>query len=122
MKLAISANAILTNSVNYCKWTQMYFEEMCVALKREDAVQNGQLSDGTKALLLFNLPMGYARLKARFEVDNAQIDDERDTLLRLMDRLSVEQYIKLAENILTPYCHLEFDEASLERLDKLVHS
>lgn len=100
----------------------MYFEQMCDALKREEAIQNGQLSDETKALLLFNLHMGYNRLKARFEVDNTQIDDERDTLVRLMDILSVKQYIELAENILTPYCHIEFDEASLEKLDKLGYS
>lgn len=122
MKLAISANAILDNAVNYCKWTQMYFEEMCVALMREEATQNGQLSDETKALLSFNLPMGYNRLKARFEVDNAQMDDEEDTLVRLMDTLSAKRYIELAESILTPYCHIEFDEATLEKLDKLGYS
>lgn len=119
MKLAISTNAILDNAVNYCKWTQMYFEEMCVALMREEATQNGQLSDETKALLSFNLPMGYNRLKSRFDVDNRQMDDEEETLVRLMDTLSADQYVALAKAILTPYQHLEFDEASLERLDKL---
>lgn len=119
MKLAITSKPLSASAIHYCEWTQMYFEKMCVALKRKSAIQNGHLNNDTKELLLYGLPMGYSRLKSRFEVDSVQMDDEEDTLVRLMDTLPVEQYIELAINILTPYCHIEFDEASLERLDKL---
>lgn len=119
MKLAIAIKPISASAIHYCEWTQMYFEEMCVALKRKSAIQNGHLNNETKELLLYCLPMGYTRLKSRFEVNSVQMDDEEDTLVRLMDTLPAEQYIELAINILTPYCHIEFDEATLEKLDKL---
>lgn len=119
MKLAINSKSLSAPAIHYCKWTQMYFEQMCEALERKDTIQNGQISARTRDLLLYGLPMGYHRLKSRFEVDNAQMDDEEDTLVRLIDTLSADQYVALAKTILTPYRHLEFDEASLERLDKL---
>lgn len=122
MKLAIAIKPISASAIHYCEWTQMYFKQMCDALKRKGTIQNGHLNNNTKELLLCGLPMGYSRLKSRFEVDSVQMNDEEDTLVRLMDTLSVKQYIELAENILTPYCHIEFDEASLEKLDKLSSS
>lgn len=122
MKLAITSKPLSASTIHYCEWTQMYFEEMCVALERKDVIQNGHISAHTRGLLLDGLPMGYSRLKSRFEVDNVQMDDEEETLVRLIDTLSADQYVALAKAILTPYRHLEFDEASLERLDKLVHS
>lgn len=42
-----------------------------------------------------------------------------DTLVRLIEVLSAEQFVELAKIMLTPYRHLEFDEASKELLDKL---
>ena len=122
MKLAITSKPLSAPAIHYCEWTQMYFEEMCVALERKDVIQNGYISAHTRDFLLHGLPMGYTRLKSRFDVDNRQMDDEEETLVRLIDTLSADQYVALAKAILTPYRHLEFDEASLERLDKLVHS
>ena len=122
MKLAIAIKPISASAIHYCEWTQMYFEQLCVALNRKSAIQNGHLNNDTKELLLCGLPMGYSRLKSRFEVDSVQMDDEEDTLVRLIDTLPSEQYIELAINILTPYCHIEFDEATLEKLDKLGYS
>ena len=47
------------------------------------------------------------------------MNDEEDTLIRLINILSAEQYVELANSILAQYCHIEFDEASLEKLNKL---
>ena len=119
MKLTLTTKSVPSSAIYYCEWTQAYFEEMCVILEYKNAVQNGRLNDQVKKLLLRDISAGYARLKSRFDVDKTQMDDEADTLLRLINTLSGEQYVELAKNILTPYRHLEFDEASLERLDKL---
>lgn len=120
MKLAITAT--LHNpafAVHYCEWTQQYFTEICEILSRNDIIQNGHFSDDITKTLLWDIREGYARLKTRFDVDETQMNDEEDTLVRLINILSAEQYVELANSILAQYCHIEFDEASLEKLNKL---
>lgn len=120
MKLAITAT--LHNpafAVHYCEWTQQYFTEICEILSRNDIIQNGNFGDDIKKILLRDIRAGYTRLKSFFDVDETQMNDEEDTLVRLINTLSAEQYIELANSILTQYCHIEFDEASLEKLNKL---
>ena len=120
MKLAITATLHnLAFAVHYCEWTQQYFTEICEILSRNDIIQNGNFGDDIKKILLRDIREGYTRLKSFFDVDKTQMNDEEDTLVRLINILSAEQYVELAENILTPYCHIEFDEASLEKLNKL---
>ena len=120
MKLAITATPHnLAFAVHYCEWTQQYFTEICEILSRNDIIQNGHFSDDIKKILLRDIREGYTRLKSFFDVDKTQMNDEEDTLVRLINILSAEQYVELAESILTPYCHIEFDEASLEKLNKL---
>ena len=120
MKLAITATLHnLAFAVHYCEWTQQYFTEICEILSRNDIIQNGNFGDDIKKILLRDIREGYTRLKSFFDVDKTQMNDEEDTLVRLINTLSAEQYIELAESVLTPYCHIEFDEASLEKLNKL---
>ena len=120
MKLAITATPHnLAFAVHYCEWTQQYFTEICEILSRNDIIQNGNFGDDIKKILLRDIREGYTRLKSFFDVDKTQMNDEEDTLVRLINILSAEQYIELAESLLTPYCHIEFDEASLEKLNKL---
>lgn len=120
MKLAITATPHnLAFAVHYCEWTQQYFTEICEILSRNDIIQNGHFGDDIKKVLIFDIRAGYTRLKSRFDVDETQMNDEEDTLVRLINILSAEQYIELANSILTQYCHIEFDEASLEKLNKL---
>lgn len=66
MKLAITSKPLSAPAIHYCEWTQMYFEEMCVALERKDVIQNGHISARTRDFLLHGLPMGYNSFKISF--------------------------------------------------------
>lgn len=111
----------LTNGAPYwCEWTQMYFTEVYDILGRKDIFEkNGSLDTDTKASLENRIWMGYQRMKSRFEVDEAQMDDEKDTLLRMRDILPPQEYIKMAKLIIEPYTKLELDQKSLDRLKSL---
>lgn len=103
----------------YCEWTQQYFDNACERLERPGIIKNGKLDVDVEENVLRDIKMGYSRLKTRFDVEYGQMNDEMDTLVRMIKILPAEQFIELAEIMLTPYRHLEFDEASKELLDKL---
>lgn len=103
----------------YCEWTQQYFDNACKTLKCADIIKNRTLDRRVKDEVLRDIKMGYSRLKTRFDVDYEQMNDEMDTLVRLIEVLPAEQFVELTKIMLTPYRHLEFDEASKELLDKL---
>lgn len=111
----------LTNGAPYwCKWTQMYFTEMYDRLERKNIFEkDGSLDEDIKELLKSDVLMGYSRLNSRFNMDEGQMEDERETLLRLMNILPAQEYIKMAKLIIEPYTKLELDKKSLDRLKSL---
>lgn len=85
MKLHVDENHISRTSIYYPEWTEQYFVRVQNDLKSDSSNENKKTNAIIKNRIVNNLADGYARLKTRFMMDNAQIDDEYDTLIRMID-------------------------------------
>lgn len=116
MKLHINMNNITRESVCYPEWTQMYFVRVQNNLKSGLSKESEKTNTIIKEHIVRNLTNGYERLKTRFNVDMTQLDDEYDTLIRMIDIMSYGEYRQFASLVIAPYQHLEFDDDSLNIL------
>ena len=116
MKLHVDENNISRTSIYYPEWTEQYFVRVQNDLKPNSSNENKKTNAIIKNRIVNNLTEGYVRLKTRFMMDNTQIDDEYDTLIRMIDIMSYGQYCNFASCIIEPYQHLEYDDDSLNIL------
>lgn len=118
MKLHINEDNLTPGSAYYPEWTAMYFvkvhNNLIPNLSKEDEKTNARI----KSNIVRNLTEGYERLKTRFVVDIAQVDDEYDTLIRMIDIMPYGQYREFASLVIEPYQNLEFDEDSPDIIRK----
>lgn len=119
MKLHINENNITDCSIHYPEWTQMYFVQANNSLKPNLSEESEKTSPAIKKRIVSNLTEGYVRLKARFDVEIVQMDDEYDTLVRMIDIMPYGEYRQFASLVIAPYQHLEYDDDSLKRLEEL---
>lgn len=120
MIISVRKGQLTAGAPYWCEWTQRYFTEAYDTLKRSDSYTvEGSLDTDAKESLRCRYTMGYSRMTTRFDVDEKQMRDEEDTLIRLMDVLPTQKYVKMALMIIEPYTSLEFDEASLDRINQM---
>lgn len=119
MKLHINEDNITRNSVYYPKWTQMYFTTL---LKLVNMPESIGANDSFTHIALEEINRyvygSYNRLAVRFEVDNEQIEDEKETLIRMLETMPANEYKALVNLLVEPYCHIELDEESQKAIEE----
>ena len=96
-------------SKHFVDWTQREFKELLRSIRTAKVKEDGTFDVYSKALITDLAVSCYRCLWGRFELDKAMIEDEKATILRLLDTLSAEQFCSFAEITFEPYINLESD-------------
>ena len=96
-------------SKHFVDWTQREFKELLRSIRTAKVKKDGTFDVYSKALITDLAVSCYRCLWGRFELDKAMIEDEKATILRLLDTLSAEQFCSFAEIAFEPYINLESD-------------
>lgn len=96
-------------SKHFVDWTQREFKELLRSIRTAKVKEDGTFDVYSKALITDLAVSCYRCLWGRFELDKAMIEDEKATILRLLDTLSAEQFCSFAEIAFEPYINLESD-------------
>ena len=99
-------NLILKHFVD---WSQREFKELLRLICTVKIKKDGTFDVYSKALITDLIISCYRCLLGRFELDKAMIEDEKATVLRLLDALPAEQFCSFAEIAFEPYINLETD-------------
>lgn len=93
-------------------WTKSEFEELVRFTKRARVKKDGTFYKRDKEMINDKTIAYYRAFMGRFELDKVMIEDERDTVLRMLHSLPAEQFRNFAEITFDPYANLE-DSASI---------
>ena len=96
-------------SKHFVDWTQREFKELLRSIRTAKVKKDGTFDVYSKALITDLAVSCYRCLWGRFELDKAMIEDEKATILRLLDTLSAEQFCSFAKIAFEPYINLESD-------------
>lgn len=96
-------------SKHFVDWTQREFKELLRSISTAKVKEDGTFDVYSKALIADLVVSCYRCLCGRFELDKTMIEDERVSVLRLLDMLSAEQFCSFAEIAFEPYINLESD-------------
>lgn len=90
-------------------WTKREFEDLLCRTQHARIKKDGTFYKNDKNLINNFIITYYNALIRRFEVDVAMVEDEKATVLRLLDALSAEQFCSFAEIAFEPYINLGSD-------------
>lgn len=93
----------------FVDWTKSEFEELVRLTKKARVKKDGTFYKRDKEVINYKTVSYYRALWGRFELDKAMIEDERATVLRLLDTLPAGQFCSFAETTFEPYINLEND-------------
>ena len=96
-------------SKHFVDWSQREFKELLRSIRTAKVKEDGTVDVYSKALITELAVSCYRCLWGRFELDKVMIEDEKATVLRLLDTLSAEQFCSFAEIAFEPYISLETD-------------
>ena len=90
-------------------WTKREFEDLLCSTQHARIKKDGTFYKNDKNLINNCIITCYRALIRRFEVDVAMIEDEKATVLRMLDTLPAEKFRYFAEIAFEPYINLETD-------------
>ncbi len=90
-------------------WTKREFEDLLCSTQHARIKKDGTFYKNDKNLINNCIITCYRALIRRFEVDVAMIEDEKATVLRMLDTLPAEKFRYFAEIAFEPYINLESD-------------
>ena len=90
-------------------WTKREFEELVRLIKKARVKKDGTFYKRDKEVINDVTATYYRALWGRFELDKAMIEDERATVIRMLNSLPAEQFRAFAEITFEPYINLESD-------------
>lgn len=90
-------------------WTKREFEDLLRLTKKARVKKDGTFYKRDKDVINNTTVTCYRALIRRFEVDVAMIEDEKATVLRMLDMLPAEKFRYFAEIAFEPYINLESD-------------
>ena len=90
-------------------WTKREFEDLLCSTQHARIKKDGTFYKNDKNLINNCIITCYRALIRRFEVDVAMIEDEKTTVLRMLDTLPAEKFRYFAEIAFEPYINLESD-------------
>ncbi len=96
-------------SKRFVDWTQREFKELLRSICTAKIKEDGTFDVYSKPWITDLIISCYRCLLGRFELDKAMIEDEKATVLRLLDALPAEQFCSFAEIAFEPYINLETD-------------
>ena len=88
-------------------WTRREFEDVLCRTKHAKIKKDGTFYKNDKNLINNFIITSYNSLIRRFEVDVAMVEDEKATVIRMLDTLSAEKFRTFAEIAFEPYINLE---------------
>ena len=94
-------------SKHFVDWTQREFKELLRSIRTAKVKEDRTFDVYSKALITDLAVSCYRCLWGRFELDRVMIEDEKATVLRLLDALPAEQFCSFAEITFEPYINLE---------------
>ena len=93
----------------FVNWTKSEFEELARLTKKARVKKDGTFYKRDKEVINNRTVIHYRALLGRFELDKAMIEDEKATVLRMLDTLPAEKFRYFAEITFEPYINLETD-------------
>ena len=93
----------------FVNWTKREFEDLLCSTQHARIKKDGTFYKNDKNLINNCIITCYRALIRRFEVDVAMIEDEKATVLRMLDTLPAEKFRYFAEITFEPYINLETD-------------
>ena len=93
----------------FVNWTKSEFEELVRLIKKARVKKDGTFYKRDKEVINDVTATYYRALWGRFELDKAMIEDERATVIRMLNSLPAEQFRAFAEITFEPYINLESD-------------
>ena len=90
-------------------WTRGEFEDLLCRTQHARIKKDGTFYKNDKNLINNFIITSYNALIRRFEVDVAMIEDEKATVLRMLDTLPAEKFRYFAKIAFEPYINLEAD-------------
>lgn len=123
-RLSKSAFEMLSGSAKrnvplYPEWTQMYFTALYDLVNSPDSIgASGSFTNIATKEIENNVYGGFNRLAIRFEVDKEQVEDEKETLIRMLPILPADEYKALVNLLVKPYCHIELDKDSQKAIEE----
>ena len=97
------------SETTFIDWTKREFEDLLCRTKHARIKKDGTFYKNDKNLINNFIITSYNALIRRFEVDVAMIEDEKATVLRMLDTLPAEKFRYFAEIAFEPYINLESD-------------
>ena len=94
---------------NVAGWTKRDFEDLLHKTQNARIKKDGTFYKYDKQLINDCVITFYRALIRRFEVDVAMVEDEKATVLRMLDTLPAEKFRYFAEIAFEPYINLETD-------------
>lgn len=88
-------------------WTKSEFKELIRLTKKAKVKKDGIFYKRDKAMINDMTIAYYRAFMGRFELDKVMIEDERDTVLRMLHSLPAEQFRNFVEITFEPYTNLE---------------
>ena len=88
-------------SKHFVDWSQREFKELLRSIRMAKIKEDGTFDVCSKALITDLIISCYRSLWGRFELDKAMVEDEKATVLRLLDALHAEQFCSFAESLLS---------------------
>lgn len=97
------------SETTFIGWTKREFEDLLCRTQHARIKKDGTFYKNDKNLINNFIITSYNALIRRFEVDVAMIEDEKATVLRMLDALPAEQFCSFAGIAFEPYINLETD-------------
>lgn len=97
------------SETTFIGWTKREFEDLLCRTQHARIKKDGTFYKNDKNLINNFIITSYNALIRRFEVDVAMIEDEKATVLRMLDTLPAEQFCSFAEIAFESYINLETD-------------
>ena len=97
------------SETTFIDWTKREFEDLLCRTQHARIKKDGTFYKNDKNLINNFIITSYNALIRRFEVDVAMIEDERATVLRMLDTLPAEKFRYFAEIAFEPYINLGTD-------------
>lgn len=108
MKLEINEECIANGYSKYfASWTRNEFSAILAQIQSARIKKDGTFYKRDKEFIYSWTNRMYLILKSRFIVDEAENNDERDTVLRMLDTLSAKDFYAFATIFFEPYANLE---------------
>ena len=93
----------------FVSWTKSEFEELARLIKKARIKKDGTFYKRDKEVINDVTATYYRALWGRFELYKAMVEDEKATVLRMLDTLPAEKFRYFAEIAFEPYINLETD-------------